>query len=109
MFKFGWNDNGQNFNLKILFYKWENDRGYYGNSTNWFNNTSCFLKTVGGVYFNYSIGEIYSVFMDILSFNFDNTSWIQFEDLSTLYPDEYSTSFDDLINLNGKELWVYFY
>ena len=79
------------------------------NSTNWFNNTSCFLKTVGGVYFNYSIGEIYSVFMDILSFNFDNTSWIQFEDLSTLYPDEYSTSFDDLINLNGKELWVYFY
>ena len=76
------------------------------NSTNWFNSTSCLLKAVGGIYFNYNIGELDSVFMDILSFNFDDTSWIHFDDLSTLYPDEYSTSFEDLINLNGKELWV---
>ena len=42
------------------------------NSTNWFNSTSCLLKAVGGIYFNYNIGELDSVFMDILSFNFDD-------------------------------------
>ena len=74
------------------------------NSTNWFNSTTWFLKAVGGVYFNYSIGDLGSVFMDVLSFNFDDTSWIQFEDFSTLNPDGFSTSFEDLIYLNGKDL-----
>ena len=75
------------------------------NSTNWFDDSSCLLKVTGPIGFKYNIGDLFSIFMDVLNFNFDDTSWIQFEDINTLNPDEYSTSFEDVINLNGKYLW----
>ena len=79
------------------------------NSTNWFDDSSCLLKVAGSINFKFNIGDLYSIFMDVLNFNFDDTSWTQFEDISTLNPDEYSTSFEDVINLNGKDLWSLYF
>ena len=61
-----------------------------------------FLISFNGRPISYEIIE--SVFYDK-----SISSWIQFEDISTLNPDEYSTSFEDVINLNGKDLWSLYF
>ena len=43
------------------------------NSTNWFDDSSCLLKVAGPINFKYNIGDLYSIFMDVLNFNFDDT------------------------------------